>query len=99
MKKAKIAEAKNNFSSLIEAVKRGESILILDRDTPVARLEPVGGSVAGKSERLADMVRRGVVSPPRQVLDVSVFLGRKMARVVGKASAVRVLIDERREGQ
>jgi len=99
MKKARISEAKNNLSSLIEAVKRGESVLILDRDTPVARLEPVRGSVVALSEGIADLVRRGVVSPPGHVLDVRAFLERKMASAAGDASAVRTLLEERRDGQ
>jgi prevent-host-death family protein len=42
MRTAKISEAKNNLSKLIDAVRRGQTVLILSRDTPVARLEPVG---------------------------------------------------------
>ena len=41
MKKASITEAKNNLSALIDRVKGGSSVLIVDRGRPVARLEPV----------------------------------------------------------
>ena len=41
MKKASITEAKNNLSSLIDSVKSGSPVLIVDRGRPVARLEPV----------------------------------------------------------
>lgn len=40
MKTATITEAKNGLSALIDRVRAGESILILDRGRPVARLEP-----------------------------------------------------------
>lgn len=41
MKKAKIAHLKNRLSYYIERVKRGETILVLDRTTPVARIVPI----------------------------------------------------------
>jgi len=45
MKKASITEAKNNFSALIDSVKGGSPVLIVDRGRPVARLEPVSAVV------------------------------------------------------
>ena len=41
MKKASITEAKNHLSALIDGLKGGSSVLIVDRGRPVARLEPV----------------------------------------------------------
>lgn len=99
MKKAKISEAKNHFSGLIEAVKHGESILILDRDTPVARLEPVGAETAGIRGRLATLLKRGSITPPRKKLDMEAFLGREMARTTRGGSGVKALLDEREEGR
>jgi prevent-host-death family protein len=70
MKTASITQTKNQLSSLIDAVKRGETVLIFDRGTPVARLVAAVGSdqeraVPGAIERLE---RAGVVwraeSPP-----------------------------------
>ncbi len=39
MKKANVTEAKNNLSALIDGLKSGSSVLIVDRGRPVARLE------------------------------------------------------------
>ena len=94
-----ISEAKNNLSGLIAAVKRGESVLIFERNTPVARLEPVGRGIAGDGGRIAELVKRGVIAPPRNKLDLDVFLGRKMVRPTAAASAVRVLLEERGESR
>jgi prevent-host-death family protein len=94
MKKAMISEAKNNLSRLIDAVKRGESVLILDRNRPVARLEPVGAE--GEPGRIADLVKSGVIATPRRKLDMAAFLDRAMVRPTGGASAVRALVEERR---
>jgi prevent-host-death family protein len=99
MKKAMISEAKNNLSRLIDAVKRGESVLILDRNTPVARLEPVGGGGEGEHGRIAELVRSGVIAPPRRKLDIAAFLGREMVSPAAGASAVRALLEERRESR
>lgn len=41
MKIATISETKNRLSSLIDRVRHGESVIIVDRNRPVARPEPV----------------------------------------------------------
>jgi prevent-host-death family protein len=41
MKTASITEAKNSLSALIDGLKSGSPVLIVDRGRPVARLEPV----------------------------------------------------------
>ncbi len=40
--RATISEVKNGLSACLRRVKSGESILIMDRKTPVARIVPVG---------------------------------------------------------
>ena len=99
MKKAMISVAKNTLSRLIDEVKRGESILILDRDTPVARLEPFVADPAGTTDRMADLVRRGIVAPPRKPLDTAAFLARPLPAVRAGASGVKNLLEERAEGR
>jgi len=46
MKKAGIAEPKNNLSRYINYVKGGETVLVLDRKVPVARITPVAQPAA-----------------------------------------------------
>ena len=41
MTQARISELKNSLSAYLRKVKSGESILVLDRNTPVARLVPI----------------------------------------------------------
>ena len=41
MKEVRIAELKARLSEYLRAVRRGETIAVLDRDTPVARIVPV----------------------------------------------------------
>ena len=42
MKQVRIAELKAHLSEYLRAVRRGQTIAVLDRDTPVAELVPVG---------------------------------------------------------
>ena len=98
MKKASVTEAKNNLSALIDGVKGGSPVLIVDRGRPVARLEPVSGVRTDDDSRLACLVREGIVRPARVALPKSV-LTTMPPRLKGGASALRALLDERREGR
>jgi prevent-host-death family protein len=62
MKKASITEAKNNLSALIDRVKGGSAVLIVDRGRPVARLEPVSGAGSDGDSRLARLAK-GLCDP------------------------------------
>lgn len=67
--RATISQTKNNLSALIDRVRHGETVLIFDRDEPVARLVPVadqGGEF--QDDRLValergGLIRRGTVDP------------------------------------
>ena len=97
MKKASITEAKNNLSALIDRVKGGSPVLIVDRGRPVARLEPVT-SIDSEDDRLARLVRDGLVRPARGATSKTVF-ATPPPRAKKGASGVRALLDERREGR
>lgn len=98
MKKTSITDAKNNLSALIDSVKGGSPILIVDRGRPVARLEPVAGTHPDDDSRLARLVRDGVVRPARGGAAKAVF-ATKPPRPKRGASAVRVLLEDRRDGR
>ena len=46
MKQVRIAELKARLSEHLRAVRRGETIAVLDRDTPVAQIVPVRNRTA-----------------------------------------------------
>jgi len=99
MKKASITEAKNSLSALIDGLKGGSSVLIVDRGRPVARLEPVmSGQEAGSDGRLSRLVREGIVRPGRKSLPPE-LLASQPPRPKGGASAVDALLEERRQGR
>lgn len=100
MRKASITEAKNGLSALIDSLKGGSPVLIVDRGRPVARLEPVTGDhEGGQDGRLERLVRDGLVRPRRTRPPRALFSNEPPPQVLAGASAVDVLIEERREGR
>src|SRR5215831_10331662 len=97
MKKASITEAKNRLSALIDGLKGGSPVLIVDRGRPVARLEPV---TSGREPdgRLSRLIRDGIVRPSRGALSRELFTEQPPRPKAG-VSAVRALIEERRESR
>jgi antitoxin (DNA-binding transcriptional repressor) of toxin-antitoxin stability system len=99
MKRASITEAKNGLSALIDGLRRGAGVLIVDRGRPVARLEPVSGAASVLEDgRLMRLVREGIVRPAREGVPKSLFSTRPPAPKA-RASAVAALLEERRQGR
>ena len=99
MKIASITEAKNSLSALIDGLKAGSSVLIVDRGRPVARLEPVTGSAEDEQDgRLSRLLRDGIVRLRRTDPSRALLRGQPPDVRAG-TSAVEALISERREGR
>lgn len=99
MKRASITEAKNNLSALIDSLKSGSPVLIVDRGRPVARLEPVVSERESEDDgRLSRLLRAGIVRPRRAAPPQAIFHSPP-PRANNGASIVEALIAERREGQ
>jgi prevent-host-death family protein len=64
MRTAKISELKAKLSAHIQYVKNGEEVLILDRNTPVARLVPAG-VVEEEDERMRRLIAKGILIPAK----------------------------------
>jgi len=67
MKTASVTQSKNGLSSLLRAVKGGESVLIFDRNVPIARLEPVAAGTLPDDVRLRALERQGLIRWPLKV--------------------------------
>jgi prevent-host-death family protein len=92
-----LTEAKNNLSKLIKKVRHGESVLILDRNIPVARLEPLPpGSSEADEARLAELERQGVLKRGRGKVPKD-FWTRPRPKL--KGSTVKALLEERNEAR
>ncbi|HEV3228683.1 MAG TPA: type II toxin-antitoxin system prevent-host-death family antitoxin [Solirubrobacteraceae bacterium] len=95
---ATITEAKNRLSALIDRVRAGESVLIVDRGIPVARLESAVAPPADADGKIARLERAGAVRSARKPPAREV-LSRKPPSPRRGASAVDALLDERRGGR
>jgi prevent-host-death family protein len=95
MKTANIATAKNQFSRLIEQVKQGETIMITDRNRPVARIQPL---VAGGTP-LDVLHASGLLSPPQSSLNVPAFLAARRPTVAETGSLRVAILSEREDGR
>ena len=98
MKSASVSQAKNQLSALLDLVRRGETIVILDRGVPVARLEPVTALPADPEGRLARLERQGVIRRGAKGA-VDQLVSRPPPKPTGGASALAALLQERAEGR
>ncbi len=101
MIRATISEVKDGLSAYLRRVKSGESIIVTERKTPVARIVPVGHDVgdiremddADNDAKLARLEQAGIVvrrgsGSPRDVLGQPLRQG---------AGILEALLDERTE--
>ena len=92
MKQVSVTELKNQLSRYLRLVKRGETIEILERSVPVARLEGVQGRAASGDGHLERLRRDGIVLPAKRRARVDLL---KESPVPCRADAVQAVIDER----
>lgn len=63
MRRVSVTELKNQLSRYLRLVKNGETIEIVERSLPIARLEAM--SASQPDERLERLERDGIVQPAR----------------------------------
>jgi antitoxin (DNA-binding transcriptional repressor) of toxin-antitoxin stability system len=95
MKKAMISELKDGLSRYLSFVRRGEPVLVYDRDRLIARIEPVRPSPSSAPDWPADLERAGVLRAPAAVLPRGWLDERPKVR----ADVVAALLDERAAGR
>jgi prevent-host-death family protein len=98
MKTATLTETKNRLSALIDQVRHGETILILDRGRPVARLASVLAEESTYPEgRVARLERQGILHHAKSPKAPRLF-DRPRPRPRG-AGVLEALLEERRSGR
>ena len=65
-----IAQLKNGLSGYLQRVRAGETILIRDRDLPIARLQPLTGDMQAEE---AELAAAGLLIPPAAAFDPDVI--------------------------
>ena len=97
MVRATISQVKNGLSAFLRQVRRGESVLVLDRKVPVACIVPPSHAPQGSGVdvRLARLEEAGIVVRRRSGSPLDV-LGEPVRSGGGLLDA---LLDERRDGR
>jgi prevent-host-death family protein len=94
MRTAKISELKAKLSAHIQYVKNGEEVLVLDRNTPVARLVPAGPS-ADEDARMQRLIAKGIVTPPKVSRPEGYRLPKPTGRMISDEVMEQVWREER----
>ncbi|MFO0581923.1 MAG: hypothetical protein U0229_06610 [Anaeromyxobacter sp.] len=95
MEKATISQLKDRLSAYLKKVRAGRSILIVDRDEPIARLERIAGGGA-EDDRVTRLERTGLVRRGTGRLDLAAL---KKDPPKARASVLGALAEDRREGR
>lgn len=98
MKSANISEIRDHLSEYLRTVRKGETVIVYDRETPIARLEPIPAS--GQSHLLfyRRALAAGILTPPRVVDDTLKTLSPP-GKSKRPARLLEALIEERRGGR
>jgi antitoxin (DNA-binding transcriptional repressor) of toxin-antitoxin stability system/predicted nucleic acid-binding protein len=68
MKKASISELKNQLSAYLQRVRAGQTVIVYDRDRPIARIDRVADE--DDDDRIAQLQRAGIITPPSEPLSL-----------------------------
>jgi len=98
MEKTTISQLKARLSAYLKKVRAGQTILIFDRDEPIARLESVnaGGRVGSGEDRVVRLERAGLLRRATRPLSLERL---RAAAPRPKGSVLEALLEERRRGR
>jgi len=96
MYQSTISNSKAAFSSLIDQVKAGETVMITDRDVPVALLTPIPRQHFHGAELLAGLERQGIIRRAEKAEGCELTDLPPETPLTG---ALAALLEERREGR
>ena len=100
MKIASISHAKNNLSAYLDMVRNGETIIIMDRNRPLARLEPAVQDDGMDSDgRLSRLERSGLLRRASRRAPDKTILQVPAPSALNGASIVEALLHDRDEGR
>jgi len=98
MNPVNVAELKNRLSHYLRLVRRGQAVLVRDRDRVIARIEPAGGHDATTGDdaaRLSELEARGILRRGRGRITPDLWARRPRT----DADATAVLLAERDDGR
>lgn len=96
MKNARISELRNNLSRYLDRVRKGESVIVYDRNTPIARIDPITPADDDFPDWVRRGLQRGILAPPK-TNDRSPL--PPPVKADPKFSLLEALLEERRSGR
>jgi prevent-host-death family protein len=98
MKKANVAEVKNRLSHYLDRVKKGETVLVLERTTPVARIVPIAAPSEMSNDEREVWLRRAAETGTVRLGARKGVLGvlTRTPAAERRVGAVKTLVEERR---
>jgi len=96
MERVSVSKLKDQLSAYLKKVREGQTLLVTDRNKPIARLVPIADQ-ENDSERIARLVAQGIVTPPKGP-PVSIEEIRRRRPVVPGAGLLEALLEERESG-
>jgi len=100
MKTVQIGDLKNHLSAHLRDVRKGEEIIVRDRNEPVARIVPYVPESIEEQHRI--LIAQGLMTPPKNPAPdrdkwVKEFLAKPRPNV-SRESIRRAILEEREEG-
>lgn len=93
MKRVSVTDLKNKLSEYLRLVKKGETIEIVERNLPIARLEGLRQARNWNDSHLKELERRGILRPPLVEPDPRLLDNRPPTPC--SVDAVQILIEQR----
>lgn len=97
MEKVSISRLKDQLSAYLRKVQDGQTLLVTDRNKPVARLGPVAQATSA-TQRIARLVEKGIASLPKEP-PLSIEEIRRMRPGAPGARLLEALLEERESGR
>ena len=93
----KIGELKARLSAYIQLVRRGEEVLICDRNKPVARMAPV--EIEDREAQEKRLIAKGVMTPPLKKRPAKDKWPKPAGKVKISDEVMKRIWDEERENR
>lgn len=93
MEKTSVSRLKNSLSAYLRKVRAGQSVVIYDRDVPIARIDRIEDGGRG-ADRLALLAAQGITRPATRALSAK-RLRALVPKAPGRARVLDALREER----
>jgi antitoxin (DNA-binding transcriptional repressor) of toxin-antitoxin stability system len=95
MERVSISQLKDQLSAYLKKVQAGDTVLVMDRDRPIARIEAVDPAL-DEDAHYQRLVAAGLVTPPKRPFSADLI---QPVDLGPEARVLDALLEERRESR